>query len=306
MKTKDLLSLLVKKQKWILAITAFSFFLSIYIYYLTNNKSNASVAILIPTPNVGSNDYGASDAERFAFSQQMNVNSMRLLELIYSDNMIEHINNKFNLYDHYNINKYDNNSWNRLKKKFQNNAGFTRESDEKALVLFTDPDAVYAADIANEIVIKLIALNRDFVLSSIKQREELYKSMISGINSDITGELNKMQAVISDFKAQSNLGERSMERLNFKVDMITNEFGKLTGDLVRIKQYYAWSQVAIENNLQSNLIILNKAIPDKKQFYFLEMAAVGIVSVFIIITGICCLFYLYLHLKNQWFSIISN
>lgn len=306
MKTKYFLELVLKKQKWILAITAFSFCLSIYIYYLINNESKASVAILIPTPAVGANDYGASDAERFAFSQQMNVNSIRLFELINSDNMIEHINTKFNLYDHYNINKYDNYSWNRLKQKFQSNATFTRESDEKALVIFTDPDAVYAADIANEIVIKLIALNRDFVLSAIKQRGELYQNMISGINSDITGELSKMQGVISDFKAQSNLNERSIEQLNFKVDMITNEFGKLTTELVRIKQYYAWSQVAIENNLQNNLVILNKAIPDKKQFYFLEMISVGIVSVFVVVSGICFMLYLYLHLRSQWASMISN
>ncbi|MBK7855891.1 MAG: hypothetical protein IPJ79_14270 [Bacteroidetes bacterium] len=306
MKTKDLVNLVLKNQKWIYFVTVFSFCLSIYLYYLITNKSTATVSFLIPSSNSNANVYGASDAERFAFNQQSNINSMRILELIYSDEMITYINDKFNLYDHYYIDKYNKYSWNMLKSKFQKSVGFMRESDEKALVSFTDADAIYAADVANEILIKLIDLNRNYVLGSIKQRGELYESMIGGINADITTELSKMQAVVSDFKAQSNLGERNIDALNLKVDLITNEFGKLTTELVRIKQYYAWSQIAIENNLQNNLVIINKAIPDKKQFYIFEFAAVGITTAFIIICLICLMFYFYAHARNQWITIMGN
>ena len=91
MKNSEFIKQLRLHYKWILFFATCSFFIGSYIYTQFNAKSKGEVTIIIPLPST-TQDKGASEAERFAFALQNAVTANRLLNFIYSDAMIKHIN----------------------------------------------------------------------------------------------------------------------------------------------------------------------------------------------------------------------
>lgn len=299
METKDFIRLLKKRYKLIIFLTTIAFLLSVLVYTNLFNISTARVTVLIPRSATDSYQFGATEAEKFAFGQQTNITSMRLMNLIYADEMINHINEKFNLFDNYNIRKHSAYSWNEVVKNFQRNASIIRISDETAQIMFKDVNENYAASVANEIAGKLVEMNRAYVINSLKQRNSLYGNVIDGINADIETKIVKMKGVLSNFNAQSNLSERDAEMINLTLENSFSKIGELTSELVKVKQMYIWSHYAIESNFQNNLIVINQAYPVRKHFAFVEVLAVGIVSSLLIASAACLVLYFFFHFKSQ-------
>ena len=91
MKTSEFIHQVQRRIKWIAFFAAITFVISIFIYHKITELNKGEVTLLIPSYNSAIANNGATEAEKFAFGQQSAITSMRLLNLIYSDEMIKHI-----------------------------------------------------------------------------------------------------------------------------------------------------------------------------------------------------------------------
>jgi uncharacterized protein involved in exopolysaccharide biosynthesis len=133
--------------------------------------------------------------------------SERLLQILNSDQVRQHIIEKFHLMDHYEIDTADKFPYTRLMKKFRSNVKFHRTEFLSIEIEVLDEDAQMAADIANGIasyidsVFFQIKKSRAQEAYAIVEREfQISKKTIE----ELTDSLNKIRSLgVSDYESQS-------------------------------------------------------------------------------------------------------
>jgi hypothetical protein len=306
MKNSEFVRLVQDRYKWILFFTLLAF-LSAAIYYIQFAKRyEAEVTIMIPSSTPNGQDKGATEGERYAFAIQNSMTASRITNFIFSDVMVKHLNEKFDLLYHYQIDKHNPYSWNILMKNFQDNLEVERKGEEMVKITFSDVNEVVAADMANEIVAKLIEMNREYVLNSIKQRRDMLAGVVGELNVQVGDQLLRLQTVMSDFKSNNALSERNFDKLDINFTTAMSDISRLTEDLVRAQQFYKWSQLAIENNFQDNIFLVNSAFPNKPPLSYFKMFCVGLVGAVVGASAVCTLIYLYFYLRGRITAMLTE
>ncbi len=78
-----------------------------------------------------------------------------------------------------------------------------------------------------------------------------------------------------------------------------NDMKGLTSELVKTRQFYKWSEIAIANNFQDHIFIVNKAYPNKPPLNIIKMVLVGIFASVLAISTVCVILYLYHYLRKR-------
>lgn len=299
MKNSEFIKLVQDRYKWILCFAFVAFVAAAVYYFQFAKRYEAEVTIMIPSSSGSSPDKGATEAERYAFAIQNAMTAARLKNFIYSDVMVKHLAEKFDLLFHYEIEKSNPYSWNILMKNFQDNLKVQQVGDEMVEITFSDYNEVVAADVANEIVAKLIVMNKEYVVNSIRQRRDLFAGVVGELNIQVGDQLSHLEAMMSDFKEGSHLSEKNLNKLDFNFANAMSDISRLTNDLIRTQQFYKWSQIAIESNFQNNIFLVNSAYPNKPPLSYLKMIGVGLCAAVVAISAGCVLIYLYFSLRSR-------
>ena len=300
MKNSEFVKLVQDRYKLVLFFASVAFLSAAIYYFQFAKRYEAEVTIMIPSPTIGGQDKGGTEGERYAFAMQNTMTASRITNFIFSDVMVKHLNEKFDLLFHYQIDKRNPYSWNMLMKSFQDNLLVERMGDEMIKITFSDINEVVAADIANEIVTKLVQMNKEYVLNSIKQRRDMLAGVVGELNVQVGDQLVKLQMLMSDFKTSNNkLSDRNFDKLDFNFNNAMSDISHLTEDMVRVQQYYKWSQLAIENNFQDNIFLVNGAFPNKPPLSYFKMLCAGLCGALVGVSTICVLIYLYFNIRNQ-------
>ena len=133
----------------------------------------------------------------------------QMLQILSSDEIKEKVIAKFNLIDHYGIDRNSEYLITKVKNKFEKNADFKRTDFLAIKITITDEDPSYAADMANYVGFILDSLKTTIqqertkqAFSIIKNQYLLKKKQVDSIQDVLTGFREKG---IYDYEAQSEV-----------------------------------------------------------------------------------------------------
>ncbi len=289
--SQDLLIFLYKKRRPIIIITVMGAVVSVIVSLLMTPLYKSTV-ILYPASSVSVSKalLGNTKGNMMAFGEEEETE--QLLQVLQSNEILNHIVDKFNLWEHYGIDTASRFAKTELYDTYNSNISFKKTKFQSVKIEVYDEDPQYAADIANE-----ISLYGDTVLNNLHKGrawnallivEYEYKKLSRQIQkmSDSLTALNKLG--ILDYTQQitaytSGLaegiagGKISREGIKYLEDKLNSlkKYGHIYLELSKFIEFEQerlsdlkgkWVEAGVEygQNL-SNIYIVEKAEPAEKK-----------------------------------------
>lgn len=269
---------------------------STYLYYKLNPSEYIStVSFYVESPSQqGNQDIKISEKD-VVFVRS--IDAERIYNMVESSQMIKHLIEKFNLYEHYGINVkkdfYYEKAFGILTSRIKVNQTFHNAIE----VIVQDKDKLMAADLANEIFAYLNVINREIIVANIEKKVRIYEKVISNLKTQTESEVNKLLVVVEKCKELQDkkfytLNDKDMIfDLRFKMAQLANEITNSSVDISRSLKIYGVSVEDMQKENIPSLIIINTALPEIKSnrrqvflytfgvAFFSAWAAIGMVLV---------------------------
>jgi uncharacterized protein involved in exopolysaccharide biosynthesis len=317
----NLLSFIWGKRKILITLTSTAFVISIIISLMIKPRFKSSV-LMFPTAEISVSktliEMTGSSNEKDVLTFGNDIEAGRLLQILKSNQLIDHIIKKFNLFKYYNIDpssKYPNTTlYGILGKNIK-----CRRTEYNSIILEVyDQDPKMAADIANE-----IAMYSDTIIYKVtcERAQEAYNIVLNEYNTSeaninyLTDTLNKMRVKygITEFSPQSaeltraygkaliNKDKEVIRAFEDKLAVLEKYGGEYTEYGTRLgwemaRQYSVKGKLAaVEINLKpsiSNVFIVDKArkaekkdSPKRSLIVFFSTISVFALSVLILVVA---------------------
>lgn len=239
--------------KWPIAIVcALTAILSVVFSLLKPNYYESSVVFLAANPYLidRSTLFSEKPGETplFMFGSTNDID--RLMSIGSAQPLIDYVINKYNLYDHYKIDKSDPLASYEVNKEFLKHYSIIKNARDAVEVHVADQDPALAAKMANDIVSKIDASNIELLASSKTDMANLVDISISKLRTKLTALNDSLVAgkVVrsSDIEIVEGLREKTIEDLN-RAQLVKEQYETLS-----------------DKNITS-LYILQKAYPSVKK-----------------------------------------
>lgn len=199
----------IKYKKHILIFTFFGAVLGLILSFIITPKYEAYTIFYAPANNSISksvlDNNNLEGLMEFGSEEQTD----QMLQILSSDEIKEKVIAKFNLIDHYGIDRNSEYLVTKVKNKFEKNADFRRTDFLAIKITITDEDPNYAADMANYVGFILDSLKTNIqqertkqAFSIVEHQYLLKKKQVDSIQNVLTG---FRQKGIYDYKAQSEV-----------------------------------------------------------------------------------------------------
>jgi hypothetical protein len=198
MTSSELIKKIRTKTKWIILVTLAAATASLIYYLRTPFVYESTVTFFIDDDD----DQGL----KFNENEQNNLilakvsNGSRLYHLSKSSEMVDHLIKKFDLYHYYNIDSNSFSHYEKVNAVLQRNIFVIRKEYNSLAVTVKDLDKIVAANVANEIVVKLETMNRDFIISNIERKIKIYDKLIGNIKQESLEQTNELRMLINECK----------------------------------------------------------------------------------------------------------
>lgn len=239
--------------KWpIVIVCALTAILSVIFALLKPNYYESSVVFLAANPYLidRSTVFSEKPGETplFMFGSTNDID--RLMSIATAQPLIDYIINKYNLYDHYKIDKSDPLASYEVNKEFLKHYSIIKNARDAVEVHVADQDPELAATMANDIVTKIDESNIELLSSSKTDMANLVKKSITKLRQKLTA-LNDslVGSEISrstDIEIIEGLREKTIEDLN-RAELVKEQYETLS-----------------DKNITS-IYILQKAYPSVKK-----------------------------------------
>ena len=290
--TIDLLVFFYKKRLPIIIITAIGALASIIIS-LTMTSMYKSSVILYPVSSASVSKSLLTNNARdnmMAFGDEEETE--QLLQILHSNDIVDHIVEKYDLINHYDIDTTSKYKMTKLYKTFNNNISFRKTKLQSVEIEVFDIDPIYAANIAND-----ISLYSDSVMNKIRKKrawnallivEYEYKKLGKQIQamSDSLSELNKIGILdyteqvtsytsgLSHGIATGKISKTGLKTLEEKLKSL-EKYGHIYNEVSTFIEFEQerlsnlkgkWVEAGVEYAQDlSYIYIINKAIPAEKK-----------------------------------------
>ncbi|NOZ36122.1 MAG: hypothetical protein GXO80_12595 [Chlorobi bacterium] len=288
----DLLVFLYKKRLPIIIITAIGAVASIIISLIITPMYKSTV-ILYPASSVSVSKALLSNNTKgslMAFGDEEETE--QLLQVLQSNEITDHIIDKFNLQKHYDIDTTSKFSRTKLYDTYNNNISYKKTKFQSVQITVFDENPKYAADIANE-----ISLYADTVINNLHKGrawgallivEYEYKKLSRQIQkiSDSLTILNQMGILdytqqttayttsLSEGIASGKISQKGIKYLENKLNSL-KKYGHVYLELSKFIEFEQerlsylkgkWVEAGVEyaQNL-TNIYIVDKAVPSEKK-----------------------------------------
>jgi uncharacterized protein involved in exopolysaccharide biosynthesis len=214
----------------------------------------------------------------------------RLLQILYSDQVREHVFKKFNLMEHYEIDTASKFPYTQLMSKYKSNVKFRRTEFLSIEIEVMDEDAQMAANIANSIAGYIDSVYYNIKYSRAQQAYSIVENEYNdsrGVMTQLTDSLNKIRAFgVNDYESQSEglnkayaeaLGSGNMQlvkNIKQQLDIMVKYGGiyvelsdQLEWEIERnsmLKAKMAAAKVNLESTM-SNVFIVDKATKSERK-----------------------------------------
>ncbi len=324
----DLLVFLYKKRKPIIIITIIGAIVSVIVSLMITPMYKSEV-IMYPTSSASVSQSLLSNNSKgnfMAFGDEEETE--QLLQVLQSNQITNHIIDKFKLPEHYGIDTTSKFSKTNLYDTYNGNISFKKTKYQSVQITVFDKDPQYASDIANE-----ISLYCDTVMNNLKKKrawdallivEYEYKKLSKQIQkmSDSLSSLNKLGVLdyteqvtaytsgISEGIASGKISAAGIRYLENKLNSL-QKYGHVYNEisnfiefeqdrLSRLKGKWVEAGVEYGQNL-SNVFIVNKAEPAEKKAKPVRWLIVSISTLSIFIFAILLVAFLdfFKNFKNK-------
>jgi uncharacterized protein involved in exopolysaccharide biosynthesis len=284
-------------RKWrnVLLVTSLMAVISSVVFSLLIEDKYESSVILFPSTTTSIsrallNDENYKEKDFLEFGEEEEAE--QLIQVLKSDAIRNHIIEKFDLMNHYDIDPEAKYRKTELIQEYENNIDFYRTKFMSVKIEVLDTDPVYAADIANEIAVMVDKVRNKMLKKRADQAfdivENEYKNLLREINA-IEDTLNMIRALgIQDYETQVEVlseqygaalvkGNATAARiLEAKLDTISKYGGKYLS-LVQQMEYereklsdmraiYAEARVNAESTIDQKFVV-NEAYAAEKATY---------------------------------------
>lgn len=285
----------IKKWRSVLITTSLLALISSVVFSLIIEDKYESSVVLFPSTTTSIsrallNDENYKEKDFLEFGEEEEAE--QLIQLLNSNEIRDHIINKFDLMNHYDINPEEEYRKTKLIREYNGNIDFYRTNFMSVKIEVLDTDPQYAADIANEIA-RMVDFVRDKMLKKhAKQGYKIvkkeYETLLAEINA-IEDTLNSIRALgIQDYETQVEVlsdqygaalvkgNLKAAKTLENKLDTISKYGGKYLSlvqqmeyereKLSELRKVYAEARVNAESSLDQTFIV-NDAYPSEKASY---------------------------------------
>jgi len=274
------------------------FMLFRYLYYLTNTyKSEVTFSFSgYEIPEFSAN--GNAGIPGFA---SMNEGMSRIYNMVYSKEMYDHLINKFDLYAHFGLDPAKPSHYSLLRTILKQNITLFQGATKALAIQVTDRiSGVMSANIANEIVRKSNEMNRRYITEKIENRIKIYTKLHDEIKAQteidiqsINPSINRLNEALGKFNENS----LEMQKTLFSLNEITKKIEGDVGQLLQISKVNSWTLNAMQDDVISNVLILQDALPGEVEENFPKwlLAVMAFLASFFITLLLFNLFYSYRH-----------
>ncbi len=286
---------LLRRKRSILLITSLLAFISSVIFSLLIEDKYESSVILFPSTTTSIsrallNDENYREKDFLEFGEEEEAE--QLIQLLSSDAIRVHIIEKFDLMNHYEINPEAEYRQTKLYEEYTTNINFYRTKFMSVKIEVMDTDKEYAANIANEISVKVEEV-RSNILKKVAQQgfeivQQEYNSLVAEINR-MEDTLNQIRAKgVQDYETQVEVlsnqygaalvkgNNAAAKAIGAKLDTISKYGGKYLSlvqqmeyereKLSDLRKVYAEARVNAESTIDQTFIV-NRAYASEKASY---------------------------------------
>ena len=286
---------LLRRKRSILLITSLLAFISSVIFSLLIEDKYESSVILFPSTTTSVsrallNDENYREKDFLEFGEEEEAE--QLIQLLSSDAIRVHIIEKFDLMNHYEINPEAEYRQTKLYEEYTTNINFYRTKFMSVKIEVMDTDKEYAANIANEISVKVEEV-RSNILKKVAQQgfeivQQEYNSLVAEINR-MEDTLNQIRAKgVQDYETQVEVlsnqygaalvkgNNAAAKAIGAKLDTISKYGGKYLSlvqqmeyereKLSDLRKVYAEARVNAESTIDQTFIV-NRAYASEKASY---------------------------------------
>ena len=202
----------------------------------------------------------------------------RMYNMIYSKEMYDHLIGKFNLYAHFGLDPQNSSSYALLRKIIKSRINLSQGAARALTIQVSDrTSGVMSANIANEIAHKANEMNKKYITDKIENRIKIYTKLHDEIRNQTQADIANINLGIDNLKDVLNLYESQnrYDRKSIEVEKLMNSLNVLSakiegdvGQLVRISNVNSWTLNVVQEDVMSNVLILQDALPGDQDEYF--------------------------------------
>ncbi len=285
----------LKKKRNVLLITSALAFISSVIFSLLIEDKYESSVILFPSTTTSVsrallNDENYKEKDFLEFGEEEEAE--QLIQLLNSDAIRAHIIEKFDLMNHYGIDPEAKYRQTKLYEDYKSNIDFYRTKFMSVKIEVLDTDKDYAANIANEISVKVEEVRSEILKKVARQGFEIvekeFNSLVAEINR-MEDTLNQIRAKgVQDYETQVEVlsnqygaalvkgNASAAKKIGNKLDTISKYGGKYLSlvqqmeyereKLSDLRKVYAEARVNAESTIDQTFIV-NRAFPSERASY---------------------------------------
>ncbi|MBL4709384.1 MAG: hypothetical protein JKY48_13185 [Flavobacteriales bacterium] len=215
--SNNLLRFLRKRGNLLLITSILAFVSSIIFSLLIEDKYESSV-ILFPSTTTSIsrallNDENYKEKDFLEFGEEEEAE--QLIQILRSNAIRNHIIEKFDLMNHYDINPDAKYKQTELIQEYEGNIDFHRTKFMSVKIEVLDTDPIYAANIANEISI-MVDIVRDNML---KKRAVQAFNIVKGELNNLEREVGKIEDTLNQIRA------KGIQDYETQVEVLSNQYG---------------------------------------------------------------------------------
>lgn len=203
---------------------------------------------------------------------QINLAQERIVQLAYSNDMMNHLIQQFDLYEHYGMDTtfkfFHQLTVKRLTRRIQ----IKKLSGDISSITVIDRNNEIAAAMANSIVLKLDQLNKTYLVNKLQSNLSFYDAFLK--DSERTAALQNKHLqdyirVLSELRVSSK-SNASLPNVEFSIYEAASEIKEITTQLLKAKNLYTNTLNSVQSKNLPSLVIIRSAMPDfKSKQYFL-------------------------------------
>lgn len=220
-----------------------------------------------------------------------------IINWVYSTELINHLLSKFNLLQHYQIDTSKESHYTLGFNLLSDNISVSTTSYNAVKISVRDKDRIKSAEIANEIIRKVDALNEGLVIANRKQIIQVYDVLLEELSEEcnrqkdnISSLTDKLSAVIARSKV-AGISTFKMEGLENSLLKAGFNFEKSSSDWLNTKKSHLMSLKYIEKFNLPSFVIVRHALPPASESPY-TFANLGLLILLFILGSWIIIFFL--------------
>jgi len=215
--SKGVLTFMGKWRVVLLIVTLLALISSLVFSFFIDDKYESSV-ILFPSTTTSIsrallNDENYKEKDFLEFGEEEEAEQM--IQILRSDEIRQHIMDKFDLMNHYQINPESEFKFSQLNEEYDQNIDFFRTKFMSVKIEVFDRDPQYAADIANEIALMYDKVRNKMLNKMAVQALDIVEGQFKELNSEIS----KMEDTLNMIRS------KGVQDYETQVEVLSDQYG---------------------------------------------------------------------------------